>query len=115
MTVLLASPAAAAQWVCVLLQCICIAVSQYDACKARGLVPMHGYMLVAVATCITAVSSVWNQKVVKGFNVPVNLQNSLLYVFGLAIASFSCARHLPMLRPLPGAARAPLPSPHPHL
>jgi len=79
------------QWVCVLLQCICIAVSQYDACKARGLVPMHGYMLVAVATCITAVSSVWNQKVVKGFNVPVNLQNSLLYVFGLAIASFSYA------------------------
>ena len=31
-------------------------------------------------------AQVWNQKVVKGFSVPVNLQNSLLYFFGVQIA-----------------------------
>ena len=44
---------------------------------------------MAVATAITAISSVWNQKVVKGFAVPVNLQNSILYVFGFVIAVIS--------------------------
>ena len=28
----------------------------------------------------------WNQKVVKGFNVPVNLQNAVLYTFGFIMA-----------------------------
>lgn len=51
--------------------------------------PSHGYALVAVATVITAVSSVWNQKVVKDFQVPVNLQNAILYVFGFVIAVIS--------------------------
>jgi len=77
------------QWVCVLLQCICIAVSQYDACKGAGVLPMKGYILVGVATVITAASSVWNQKIVKGFTVPVNLQNTILYVFGFIIAVIS--------------------------
>ena len=31
----------------------------------------------------------WNQKVVKGFNVPVNLQNSIMYFFGSIIATAS--------------------------
>lgn len=79
------------QWICVLLQCICIAISQYDACKARAIASGHGYLLVATATVITAVSSVWNQKVVKGFVVPVNLQNAILYFFGLIIATLSYA------------------------
>jgi len=77
------------QWVCILLQCICIAVSQYDACKSHGAVPTKGYILMIAATLITAVSSVWNNKVVKGFKVPINLQNSMLYIFGLNIAIVS--------------------------
>ena len=87
------------QWVCVLLQCICIAVSQYDACKARGMVPTHGYVVVAVATVITAVSSVWNQQVVKNFDVTVHLQNTILSVFGFSIAIFSYL----VMPPRPGA------------
>jgi len=74
------------QWVCILLQCICIAVTQYNACKASAALPLNAYLLLLLAVTITAVSSVWNQKVVKGFAVPVNLQNCILYTFGFIIA-----------------------------
>ena len=77
------------QWVCILLQCICIAITQYNACKSAAVLSSSAYALLGVAVSITAVSSVWNQKVVKGFDVPVNLQNALLYSFGLAIAILS--------------------------
>ena len=74
------------QWVCILLQCICLAVTQYNSCKDTTALSLHAYLILALATGITATSSVWNQKVVKGFQVPVNLQNTLLYVFGFSIA-----------------------------
>lgn len=77
------------QWVCILLQCICIAITQYDACKSAALLSPNAYAMLGVAVAITAATSVWNQKVIKGFDVPVNLQNALLYVFGLLIAIIS--------------------------
>ena len=77
------------QWVCIVLQCICIAITQYNACKAAAIASGAAYAMIGIAVSITAVSSVWNQKVVKGFDVPVNLQNALLYVFGLLIAILS--------------------------
>ena len=79
----------ALQWACIILQCSGIAVTQYDPCKHAGYLPSKAYALIATSTAITAVSSVWNQKVVKGFDVPVNLQNSVLYVFGSMIAILS--------------------------
>ena len=60
------------QWACILLQCSSIAVTQYDPCKQAGYLTMRAYALVGTSTLITAVSSVWNQKVVKGFDVPVS-------------------------------------------
>jgi len=46
--------------------------------------------MMAVSTLVTAGTSVWNQQVIKGFAVPVNLQNSLLYMGGslFAVSSF---------------------------
>jgi len=70
------------QWVCILLQCILIAVTQYNACKSAPALGLHAYLLMLLTVSITAISSVWNQKVVKGFDVPVNLQNAVLYSFG---------------------------------
>ncbi len=81
----------ALQWACIILQCSGIAVTQYDPCKHAGYLPARAYALIGLSTAITAVSSVWNQKVVKGFDVPVNLQNSVLYVFGSLIAVLSYA------------------------
>lgn len=74
------------QWVCVIIQCCAIAIVQYDACKGSGVLPFKAYAMIGVATLITAVTSVWNQLVIKGFDVPVNLQNSIMYFFGTFIA-----------------------------
>ena len=81
----------ALQWVCVVIQCCAIAIVQYDACKGTGYLPTKAYYMIGMATSITAVTSVWNQLIIKGFEVPVNLQNSIMYFFGtlIAIASYT--------------------------
>ncbi|KAL1526182.1 hypothetical protein AB1Y20_014910 [Prymnesium parvum] len=74
------------QWVCVIVQCCAIAIVQYDACRGMGYLPLKAYYMIGLATLITAVTSVWNQLIIKGFEVPVNLQNSIMYAFGSVIA-----------------------------
>ena len=77
------------QWVCIIVQCCAIAIVQYDACKGTGYLPLKAYYMIGCATSITAVTSVWNQLIIKGFEVPVNLQNSIMYAFGSVIATVS--------------------------
>jgi len=79
----------ALQWVCVVIQCCAIAIVQYDACKGTGVLPLKAYYMIGMATVITAITSVWNQLIIKGFEVPVNLQNSIMYAFGSVIATGS--------------------------
>jgi len=79
----------ALQWVCVIVQCCAIAIVQYDACKGTGYLPLKAYYMIGLATSITAITSVWNQLIIKGFEVPVNLQNSIMYAFGTVIATTS--------------------------
>lgn len=74
------------QWSCVLIQCCAIAIVQYDVVKGIPIVSAMGYALLTCATSITATSSVWNQLVLKGYTVPLNLQNSILYVFGMLMS-----------------------------
>ena len=81
----------ALQWVCVIVQCCAIAIVQYDACSGTGFLPLKAYYMIGAATSITAVTSVWNQLIIKGFEVPVNLQNSIMYAFGSVIATASYA------------------------
>ena len=50
---------------------------------------MKAYYMIGTATSITAITSVWNQLIIKGFSVPVNLQNSIMYFFGSVIAILS--------------------------
>ena len=76
----------ALQWVCIVLQCGCLVVAQYDPCHGVGAIPMRAYMLIGFSTCITATCGVWNQKVIKGFDTPVNLQNLAMYSCGVCIA-----------------------------
>ena len=54
-----------------------------------GVLPTRVYAMMAVSTLVTAGTSVWNQQVIKGFAVPVNLQNSIMYFFGSIIATAS--------------------------
>ena len=59
----------ALQWVCVIVQCCAIAIVQYDACKGTGYLPLKAYYMIGAATSITAVTSVWNQLIIKCFEV----------------------------------------------
>lgn len=77
------------QWSCVVIQCCAIAIIQYDVTKGVPMLEAVAYVLLALATSITAVSSVWNQLVLKGFSVPLNLQNAVLYSFGV-LTSIIC-------------------------
>ena len=78
------------QYVAIITTCLAIGVVQYDVCKGGGVLPARVYAMMGISTLVTAGTSVWNQQVVKGFAVPVNLQNSLLYVGGslFAVSSF---------------------------
>ncbi|KAJ1632345.1 nucleotide-sugar transporter-domain-containing protein [Pavlovales sp. CCMP2436] len=77
------------QWSCVVIQCCAIAIIQYDVTKGVPLLKPVAYVMLTMATSITAVSSVWNQLVLKGFSVPLNLQNAILYTFGM-LTSIIC-------------------------
>ncbi|KAK7247748.1 hypothetical protein SO694_00088166 [Aureococcus anophagefferens] len=79
------------QWLCIVIQCCGIASTQYDPCASASLLPLSTYALIAFSACITSTCGVWNQKVIKGFGTPVNLQNSVLYFFGclLALAAYA--------------------------
>jgi len=89
------------QWVCVIVQCCAIAIVQYDACKGTGFLPSQAYYMIGAATSITAITSVWNQLIIKGFEVPINLQNSLMYAFGSVIAIFSYMHSVSTYQPSP--------------
>ena len=75
------------QWLCIIIQCCGIAVTQYDPCADASLLPLSTYGLIAFSACITATCGVWNQKVVKGFTTPINLQNMCLYAVGFTLAT----------------------------
>ena len=79
------------QWLCIVIQCCGIASTQYDPCASASLLPLSTYALIAFSACITSTCGVWNQKVIKGFGTPVNLQNSVLYFFGCLLASTAYA------------------------
>ena len=76
----------ALQWVCIVLQCGCLVVAQYDPCRGVGAVPSRAYLLIGLSTTITSTCGVWNQKVIKGFGTAVNLQNTIMYSFGFLLA-----------------------------
>ena len=78
------------QWVCV----VSVRVGRHDVCKGAGVLPWRAYELIALSTTITATTSVWNQLVIKGFDVPINLQNSIMYAISVVIAAASYAHEV---------------------
>lgn len=77
------------QWSCVVIQCCAIAIVQFDVTAGVPVLGSAAYALLLLTTCITAVSSVWNQLVIKGFDVPLSLMNTVLYSFGF-LTSLAC-------------------------
>lgn len=89
------------QWTAILLQVCGLMIVQYDACKESLLLPLYVYGLFLLATSITAITSVWNERVVKS-GYSFNVINIILYVWGFmlnTIIYFGLAKSLGGGRP----------------
>ena len=77
------------QWVAIVLLSLAIISTQYV--ETAGTTRMGGkaYILLVLHVCITALASVWNMKVLKGSPVPIMIQNSLLYIYGIVLSLVS--------------------------
>ena len=77
------------QWIAIILLCISIMSTQYDDSGGKTRMSTGAYAMLAIHVTITATCSVWNQKVLKGSPVPINLQNVLLYSYGIVLSLLS--------------------------
>ena len=70
------------QWASIILQVIGLCIVQYDACKGVPILAWNNYFLLTGSTCITAISSVINERLIKIYAVNIHIQNAILYSFG---------------------------------
>ena len=102
---LLARPIAALQWIAIVLQVLGLWVVQYDACKHAVLLPLPVYLALFASLLISSGAGVWNEHVLKTFQVSMHAQNCCLYAFGILInlAVFCFVEERSALMPLSSA------------
>ena len=81
----LSRPATQPQLICIALQSLGLFVAQYDACKHSPVLPLRSYFLLLLSLFITSLSGVANEKLLKGENAHMHVQNVCLYVFGIML------------------------------
>ncbi|KAI3659719.1 hypothetical protein MP638_005193 [Amoeboaphelidium occidentale] len=79
----LGRPITKIQWFAVMFQCSGLVVFQYNPCKGVPLYDSTTYLLLLLAVCITTVTSVWNDFLLKSTNLSLNCVNLFLYGFGV--------------------------------
>ena len=79
---LFSRPVSRTQWACIALQMCGLVIVQYDSCKGAPSQSMSSYALLTVSVSITAVCSVWNERVVKSGTASLHVQNAALYTCG---------------------------------
>ena len=82
---LLARPIAALQWIAIVLQVLGLWIVQYDACKHAVLLSLPVYLALFASLLISSGAGVWNEHVLKTFQVSMHVQNCCLYAFGILI------------------------------
>ena len=101
---LLGEPMNELQWVAIILLCIGILSTQYNESAASSQMSAGAYMMLLAQVFLSALSNVWNQKVLKGSSVSRQLQNILLYTFGIPLAFLSYVFLEPSLDELSASA-----------
>ena len=71
------------QWASILLQVIGLIIVQYDGCKNIPILAWKYYFILMGSTLITAIASVLNERLIKTYTININIQNAILYSFGL--------------------------------
>jgi UDP-sugar transporter A1/2/3 len=82
---LLSRPIAPLQWIAILLQVLGLFIVQYDDCKHAALLALPIYFALFVSLFISSAAGVWNEHVLKTFQVTMHVQNCCLYVFGVGM------------------------------
>jgi len=73
------------QWASIILQVVGLIIVQYDSCRDAPFLAIKDYITLIVSTLITAICSVWNERLIKTYSVNMHIQNAILYTFGLTL------------------------------
>jgi len=73
------------QWASIILQVVGLVIVQYDSCRDVPFLAIKDYITLIVSTLITAICSVWNERLIKTYSVNMHIQNAVLYTFGLTL------------------------------
>jgi len=73
------------QWASIILQVVGLVIVQYDSCRDAPFLAIKDYITLIVSTLITAICSVWNERLIKTYSVNMHIQNAILYTFGLTL------------------------------
>eukprot|EP00971_Amphidinium_carterae_P182189 3615649-Amphidinium_carterae.1 len=71
------------QWAALCIQTCGVIVVQYNPCKQQTVHDPFVYLLLSVTVLVTTTCTVWNEYAVKQYQVPLNLQNMVLYTGGI--------------------------------
>lgn len=71
------------QWLVIIVQMLGLVVAQYDACKGRSVLNPGVYVMLFISLLNSSVANVWNEHVIKSFQVAgLAVKNLYLYAFG---------------------------------
>ena len=104
------------QWCCIILQCTGVAVTQYHTGGNHGgghandtaagadagegaRYSWYMYLLLFVSILVTATSSVFNERIIKKFNAPLQQINMIMYLVGVSLAALLLRFCTPVVRP----------------
>lgn len=73
------------QWIAVSAQCVGLLVTQFDPCTKSTVISPIGYALIAVNIIFGCFAGVWNENVIKAYNVSLTAQSAVLYLFGIGV------------------------------
>lgn len=70
------------QWLAIAFQVCGLINMQWNSCSGGSLLPGYLYLLLSLSVFITGISSVFNEYLLKQYDIPVHVQNVVLYAFG---------------------------------
>jgi hypothetical protein len=73
------------QWISIVAQCFGLVLTQFNPCTHTTDVSLLAYVLILVNVAVSCAAGVWNEHIIKTYNVSVNVQNTMMYSSGIVI------------------------------
>ena len=85
LAVLVKRPISGQQWVSIVMQCVGLAATQIDPCSLTLSLSPIAYLYLFINIAVSCGAGVWNEHIIKTFDVSVNAQSSTMYTWGAAL------------------------------